>query len=226
MQAFISHASADRRFVDQLRDMLQAHGVRTWTPEHEIRAGEDFTLAIDRAINECDAILFVMSPESSRSDWASMELSIARARQMKTGKPLIIPVLADKSADPPIFLRMFQYVDMSDPERFDRNGPMLIEALESASESKTTYDTAGKVRQIKESRELLESEKTLFSTQAAKLTRLSFLVSTIAAVTTVLATGVLFLVQSNQRLDLLSGAIGFGAGILASLIAWRIIRAK
>ncbi len=81
MRIFISYSHLDTRFVNQLTADLQRNGIEVWIDQSGIRGGEAWSKAIVEGINNCDAFLSVLSPNSTASRNVTKELSIADSRQ-------------------------------------------------------------------------------------------------------------------------------------------------
>jgi hypothetical protein len=88
---FISHSTQDARFVDALVERLRDHYLATWyAPRH--MPGGYFKEGLEKALNNCDWFLIVLSPAAIASEWVKWELEAAMADPRFNGK--VIPVLA------------------------------------------------------------------------------------------------------------------------------------
>jgi hypothetical protein len=85
--AFVSYSREDHAAVKRLRAALEAHSKAVWLDAEDIVAGENWRARITRAIEACNAFLFVLSPASVRSEHCRQELDQAVAL-----KKLIIPI--------------------------------------------------------------------------------------------------------------------------------------
>jgi len=74
---FISYARKDVEFAQKLNADLQRHEVTTWIDELGIRGGEDWPNRIATAIEGCQAMLVILSPDSVASRWVQRELAFA-----------------------------------------------------------------------------------------------------------------------------------------------------
>jgi hypothetical protein len=112
---FISHSSADRRFVeDELIGLLRALGFDVWYGPDDVKKAEHWERAIEANLKASAWFLLVMSPNSAKSEWVKNELHWAMEK--RPGR--IIPVLmGDCKADSfHIGLPRIQHVDFrSDP---------------------------------------------------------------------------------------------------------------
>ena len=104
---FISYSRRDFYFAQDARMKLEAADVEVWTDTLNLRAGDDWKREIDRGIDECAALLVVLSPNSTASSYVTYEWASA----MGKGKP-IIPVLVEACEQHPK-LAAIQHVDFS-----------------------------------------------------------------------------------------------------------------
>jgi WD40 repeat protein len=92
---FISYSRKDKEFVHRLQETLTEHQRQAWLDTKDIPPTAEWLQEIYAAIEKADAFVFVISPESSRSDVCQLEL----AHAVKHHKRLI-PLLR-RMADPP-----------------------------------------------------------------------------------------------------------------------------
>lgn len=94
---FISHATADDAFVKELREALEARGLRTWVDSRELRGGDTLTPTIEQAIETARQFIVVVSLDALGSDWVQQEVKQALCvQQRRTGEgyrviPLMMP---------------------------------------------------------------------------------------------------------------------------------------
>ena len=89
---FISYARSDRVLVDRIRKELAKARKKDWLDVDGIAAGGDWRLAIDEALKKAGAVVLILSPESSRSQYVTYEWSFA----LGAGIP-VIPVMQFRS---------------------------------------------------------------------------------------------------------------------------------
>ena len=88
--AFISYARRDHVFVDKLAADLQQAGIRIWCDTEQIQPGQQWQRAIEDALTNAIALLYIASEQSSGSVWMEREhLSFFKTRKF------IIPVIID-----------------------------------------------------------------------------------------------------------------------------------
>ena len=89
---FISYATQDQAFAEQLHSDLQAHGVRCWFAPRDVKSGRKLHEQIDEAIRLHDKLLLILSEQSMSSEWVKTEIVKARQRELKEGKRVLFPV--------------------------------------------------------------------------------------------------------------------------------------
>ncbi len=89
-EVFLSHANADRRFADELCQVLRSHGVRVWYSPKHIVGAQQWHDEIGKALKRCDWFTIILSPASIRSQWVKHELLFALREKRYAGK--IVPI--------------------------------------------------------------------------------------------------------------------------------------
>jgi len=96
---FISYSSKDLALADRVQTALESHDHKVWRDVRSIVGGEQWEKAIFRAIENCDALVVLISKKSAESKWVRKELDIAKQLNGKPGKiQRIIPLVLDEEA--------------------------------------------------------------------------------------------------------------------------------
>jgi TIR domain len=96
--AFLSHAHADRNFVDELYRWLgEIAGLNIWYDAKKMVGGEGIGSGLQTAIEECRGLLLVASPEAITRGWVKAELDIARVEQADSPDYRIVPLQLAKA---------------------------------------------------------------------------------------------------------------------------------
>jgi uncharacterized protein YjbI with pentapeptide repeats len=93
--SFISYASEDLVFAQNLRDALQREGVWCWFAPYSLSGGDYFKTRIDDAIRQCDKLLVIFSRHSLASEWVKYEVELARQKERKRNTTVIVPICLD-----------------------------------------------------------------------------------------------------------------------------------
>ncbi|NDJ74926.1 MAG: SUMF1/EgtB/PvdO family nonheme iron enzyme [Chloroflexi bacterium] len=107
MRLFISYSRTDSEFVQRLVADLESTGVQTWVDFRDIPPSADWNDAIEAALEECDAMLLVLSQRSSESKNVLAEWNYF----FDLDKRIYVVVLAD--ARVPFRLRIYQHIDFT-----------------------------------------------------------------------------------------------------------------
>ena len=113
---FIAHSTKDKAYVRKLAAELRKRGFDVWIDDKAIRGGQHWMAMIAQAINNCAALIVVMSPNSEDStSWVNKEIALA----IKRNKPIFPLLLA---GDEFFSLIDLQYTDVTNgrmpPESF------------------------------------------------------------------------------------------------------------
>ena len=90
-ELFLSHAHADRRFVNRLVTVLRSYGIPYWYSKTHLIGAQQWHDEIGQALDRCDWFLIVLSPKATKSEWVKRELVYALNERRYRGK--IVPVL-------------------------------------------------------------------------------------------------------------------------------------
>lgn len=105
MKLFISYARVDKPYCSQIVDTIDVHEV--WY-DQRLHAGQQWWTEIERRLNWCEGLVYLLSPDSVRSEYCQRELAIARS----LGKH-ILPILIHAATTIPSELVNYQYADLS-----------------------------------------------------------------------------------------------------------------
>jgi len=140
-RAFISYAHEDKAAVMSLYEDLKEKRVQLWLDQVELAPGARFQEEIERALRTCDALLVVLSKNSSRSEWVPFEGAFFYGHE---GKKLIIPIALDdegrERASVLPFLKDRLYIDFADESKRSEGVARLAAAL---SEVRRGTESAG-----------------------------------------------------------------------------------
>lgn len=132
LSVFISYASADRARAQKLHAQLSSMGADAWIDTEDILPGQEWKMAISKALEETDLVLLCLSNHSvSREGYVQKEMRLAldRALQIPPGEIFLIPARFEE-VELPYSLRDYQAVDL-----FTENGMnKLLQSLNHRAE--------------------------------------------------------------------------------------------
>lgn len=76
-EIFLSHASADRAFADELARTLRRHGLKVWYSRTELVAAQAWHDEIGKALMRCNWFVVILSNAALKSKWLRRELQYA-----------------------------------------------------------------------------------------------------------------------------------------------------
>lgn len=104
---FFSYARHDAAFALKLAQDLRSAGANVWMDQLDIPAGKRWDEAVQDALEACEGVLLVLSPQSVESQNVLDEVSYA----LDEGKHLL-PIL-HRACEIPFRLRRLQYIDFT-----------------------------------------------------------------------------------------------------------------
>lgn len=102
---FISHSSKDNEFTEYLAQRLTEANYRCWVDVESIPDGSTWPREIQKAVENCGALIVVMSENARQSEWVERETMLA----LELRKPVFIARIDD--APLPIHLINRQFSD-------------------------------------------------------------------------------------------------------------------
>jgi hypothetical protein len=130
-RVFLSHSRKDGAFVEELYRRLRRDGVSCFYDRESIEWGANWVEALERAVDNCDDRVFVLSPDFCDSRWTKVERTSAIADDPDGTKRRVRPlILRECSHLPhfPRFLRQVQAIDVSG-DNFEQNYPRICREL-------------------------------------------------------------------------------------------------
>lgn len=95
MKIFLSYPSDQRELAEHLHHALEGEGHEVFMDRAELKAGQPYHEALRRAIEDADAMVFVITPRSvAPGSYALTELDMAQ-RRWRTPGGRVLPVLAE-----------------------------------------------------------------------------------------------------------------------------------
>jgi len=102
MRVFLSHSHKDGELARELVSRLAAEGFRVWD-DAELVPGDNWALAIGKALEESDAMIVLLSPDAARSDSVVREVEYALTSPRYKNR--LLPVVVRPTARIPWILR-------------------------------------------------------------------------------------------------------------------------
>jgi molecular chaperone DnaK len=137
LRVFLCHSSTDKPAVRELYQKLRAEPwIQPWLDEEELYPGDDWDLAIEKAVEKSDVVLVCLSNGSiNKRGYVQKELRFALdiALEMPEETIFIVPLRLEECT-PPRSLRDWQYADYFEGQR-ERALQRLLVSLKRRSDS-------------------------------------------------------------------------------------------
>ncbi len=108
MKVFISYSGPDEKWADLLRTALSKYDVEAWDPASQIAPGENWGLKYGKALENADAVVVLLSPDSVKSDWVRHEIQYALSSPQFRDR--LIPVVVRPTEEIPWILRKLKVI--------------------------------------------------------------------------------------------------------------------
>jgi len=140
MKIFISHASEDKWFTDQLVALMDQHDIAVWYDKIDICVGDQFIQKIHDGLDESSHLAIILSEHSIRSRWVREELDTFYQGLVEGHKAKILPlVLDDVWQQAPNFLKKFTYADFRTSTK-KALAPKGVDALVNTFRGRPVFD--------------------------------------------------------------------------------------
>lgn len=180
MRVFLSHSFEDNDIAQKVRNYLVRHDLDVFDIKNDIATGSNLKASINQAISDSDAVIFFVSKNSEKSQWVQHEMSLAVSNRLNGKNVKLIPVVLDKNAEMPFFLKDYLYLDMSKSQDFDISMMKLIEGIKSERRTSVREDLEAKIADIEIEKEFLKLKSMEYEELKKFKTRQMFFVSMIA----------------------------------------------
>lgn len=90
-EVFLSHSRLDLVFADKLVAVLRQHGIPVWHSRTNILGAQQWHDEIGTALQSCDWLALVLSPDAVESVWVKRELLFSLNDDRYAGR--IVPIL-------------------------------------------------------------------------------------------------------------------------------------
>ena len=74
---FVSHATYDKFLAKVICERLEAIGVATYRDDRDIEGGDSIPESIRMAIEQCDELAVLLTPQSIQRQWVLVEIGMA-----------------------------------------------------------------------------------------------------------------------------------------------------
>lgn len=114
MKVFISHSAQDSALARKVADVLQKNGLEVWY-DGEILPGDNWAQKVSEALEQSQAMVVLITPESLRSKGVERDIEYALGQRQFSGRliPVVVGALKDLPPDDlPWILRHFRIIEL------------------------------------------------------------------------------------------------------------------
>ncbi len=132
MQVFISYSHSDSLLAARVSKAFRKAGLQVWDPEVNVFPGDNWPAQVGRALEESDAMVVLLTPNSISSPHVKAEMAYALGSKCYRNR--LIPVAVGgreqlSSSEIPWIVRKLHWVDLPNPERGDPEVKLIANAL-------------------------------------------------------------------------------------------------
>jgi len=132
MQVFVSHSHSDSPLAARVSRALRKAGLQVWDPEVHLFLGDNWPAEVGRALEESDAMVVLLTPNSISSPHVKAEMMYALGS--KSYRNRLIPVAVGgreqlPTGEIPWIVRKLRWVDLLNPESGVPEVKPIAEAL-------------------------------------------------------------------------------------------------
>jgi hypothetical protein len=110
MKVFLSYSEKDSDVAKELAAQLEKAGFDTWDPAEVRFPGDNWALRIGKALQESEAMVVLISPDSMKSKTVRQEIDYALGSSRYKGR--LIPVVVKPTKDSPWILKKLPSVSI------------------------------------------------------------------------------------------------------------------
>ena len=231
MKVFISYSHDDRNLALRLVNDLREQNVEVFLDTDMISPGDKWANVLSHYIELSDVILLLISKSTSKSDFQSSEIAFALSSSIANQSQKIIPILLDKQASVPFFLKDRIYCDFTIDSKYQENFRYLLEALlkESTVKNESQEEIARQIEAIKYQKELLTQLKKQIDTRRSKrifmlIGALSSILASLASIFLVSITSDRLITFSNILYERKEFVLGIVTGVASLAVSLFIVR--
>jgi small GTP-binding protein len=146
-QVFISYSRKDLAFVEQLASDLKATGIDVWYDLTTLEGGALWANEIQKAIQSCQYVIVVLSPNSIASEWVNREFLYAQKLRKK-----IVP-LYYRPCDIPLGFHSLNRIDVQG-NNYKKNFQEILQVLDVPTKFRPNVEVSLKAERIKPKKKL------------------------------------------------------------------------
>lgn len=127
LKVFISYSRTDREFADRLVAALEARGLHVLIDRRDLPLLEEWQRELSSFIRQADAVVLIVSPASTASEWCEWEVAQVAALNKRLAPVVARPVSGDVPI--PAAIGKINFLYFTDSNQFENEADKLVKAL-------------------------------------------------------------------------------------------------
>ena len=125
-QVYITYSRKDKEFAQRLVESLKRSDITVWIDYEQLVSTENWMTGIEQGIQNSEAYIFILSPDSLKSTAANQELKLATNANKR-----VIPIVARDVdyKEVPIELSSLNWIFMRSQDDFESSYSKIVEAI-------------------------------------------------------------------------------------------------
>ena len=129
-KVFISYSHNDDEIATDLYKRLTRDGIGCFLDKECIAWGDNWVLDLEKGLDECPFLVVLLTPEYCISKWGKLERTGILAEDASGVDKKILPLMLTPCTEViPRFLLPIQHIDISTPEKYEKEYPRICKAL-------------------------------------------------------------------------------------------------
>jgi len=132
MRVFISYSHADSPLAARVSKALRKTGLQVWDPEVNLLPGDNWAAEVGRALEESDAMVVLLTPNSISSPHVKAEMTYALGSKSYRNRLIPVAVGGRKQlpkGEIPWIVQKLHWVDLPNPESADPEVKPIADAI-------------------------------------------------------------------------------------------------
>ena len=132
MQVFISHSHSDSPLAARVSEALRRTGLKVWDPGVNLLPGDNWAAQVGRALEESDAMVVLLTPNSISSPHVQAEITYALGSKSYSHRLIPVAVGGREQLlrrEVPWIVRRLPWVELSNPDSSDPEVKPIADAI-------------------------------------------------------------------------------------------------
>jgi hypothetical protein len=219
MKVFLSYASKDQDAANTIRSVLERAGTEVVTTDDVVKLGARWSAQIGDAISSADDFVLLFSRAADESEWVQLETASAVAAESRSDIKRVIPIALERGVRLPALLAPYQYLRAWEFDSYESLGQLLDQLLTEQDTSSKEQERDSAHRELDSYRTSLAKDQESFDTTIERRSRLA---ARIIALALVMGVVIAFfeILSGNPSRSVLVSTVGALSTLLAAVVGF------